>query len=204
MQTVYVFIENNNIIIAGGIVRDTGYLKLRPIQKMSDDFEVIEQLGKEGAQGVVYLVEFPNGLRAAMKAFKKTKSPARIQAEADFQSRAAEAGIAPEVMHVDLDKKRIFMEPMSSRVVDVIKKGNARLSADLNHIMTTLDRIGILHNDGNALNLMLDSEDQLNVIDFGLAKEITDKVRKKWKGEPNVKVTLYMMKKGLRKYKINV
>ena len=191
-------------LIFFNIIRDTGYLKLQSIQKMSDDFEVIKKLGQDGAQGVVYLVEFNNGLRAAMKQFKSTKSPARIQIEADFQQRAALAGIAPEVMHVDLTKKRIFMEPMSSRVVDVIKKGNARLSADLNHIMTTLDRIGILHNDGNALNLMLDSEDQLNVIDFGLAKEITDKVRKKWKGEPNVKVTLYMMKKGLRKYKINV
>ena len=169
-----------------------------------EDFIVLRQLGQDGAQGVVSLIEFPNGLRAAMKQFKPTKSPARIQVEADFQQRAALAGIAPEVMHVDLNKKRIFMEPMSSRVVDVVKKGSARLSADLNHIMTTLDRIGILHNDGNALNLMLDREDQLKVIDFGLAKDITDKVRKKWQGEPNVKVTLYMMKKGLRKYLINV
>lgn len=169
-----------------------------------EDFTVLRQLGQDGAQGVVSLIEFPNGLRAAMKQFKSTKSSARIEAEADFQQRAALAGIAPEVMHVDLNKKRIFMEPMSSRIIDVVKKGNGRLSADLNHIMTTLDRIGILHNDGNALNLMLDHEDQLKVIDFGLAKEITDKVRKKWKGEPNMKVTLFMMKKGLRKYQINV
>jgi len=182
--------------------RDTGYLKPQSIQKMSDDFEVIEQLGKEGAQGVVYLVEFPNGLRAAMKAFKKTKSPARIQAEADFQSRAAEAGIAPEVMHVDLDKKRIFMEVMQSRIVDVLKQGTDYFSQDLLHIMRTLDDIDILHNDGNALNLMLNDRDQLQIIDFGLSKEITPKVRKKWQGEPNIRVTLHMLRKGLLKYKI--
>jgi len=175
-----------------------------PKQMSSEDFEVLNQLGQDGAQGVVSLIEFPNGLRAAMKQFKSTKSSARIQAEADFQQRAAEAGIAPEVMHVDLDKKRIFMEPMDVRIVDVLKRGHAQFARDLNHIMRTLDDIGILHNDGNALNLMLDSNDCLKIIDFGLAKEISDKVRKKWQGEPNVKVTLHMMRKGLRKYKINV
>jgi tRNA A-37 threonylcarbamoyl transferase component Bud32 len=170
----------------------------------SDDFKVLKRLGQDGAQGVVSLVEFPNGLQAAMKQFKKNKSSARIQAEADFQQRAAEADIAPEVMHVDLDKKRIFMEPMNVRIVDVVKNGNQRLSKDLTHIMETLDSIGILHNDGNALNLMLDHEDHLKIIDFGLAKEINEKVRKKWQGEPNIKVTLHMLRKGLRKYKINV
>ena len=169
-----------------------------------EEFTVIRQLGQNGAQGVVSLVEFPNGLRAAMKQFKSTKSTAKIESEADFQQRAYTAGIAPEVMHVDLNNRRIFMEPMAARIVDVVQRSSPRLKDDLNHIMTTLDRIGILHNDGNALNLMLDHNDQLKVIDFGLAKEITDKVRRKWQGEPNVKVTLHMMKKGLRKYKIIV
>ena len=75
---------------------------------MSDDFDIIKQLGQDGAQGVVSLVEFPNGLRCAMKQFKTTKSPARIEAEANFQTQAADAGISPEVMHVDLENKRIF------------------------------------------------------------------------------------------------
>ena len=175
------------------------------MQQMADeDFEVLKRLGQDGAQGVVSLVEFPNGLRAAMKQFKKSKSAARIQAEADFQARAAEAGIAPEVMHVDLDNKRIFMEPMQARVVDVLQHGAEHFRQDLMHIMRTLDDIGVLHNDGNALNLMLNGQDELQIIDFGLSKEITPKVRKKWQGEPNIRVTLHMLRKGLRKYKINV
>lgn len=169
-----------------------------------EDFKVLKQLGQDGAQGVVSLVEFPNGLRAAMKQFKRTKSEARIKAEADFQARAADAGIAPEVMHVDLENKRIFMEPMRTRVVDVLKHGTEHFRQDLLHIMRTLDDINILHNDGNALNLMLNDRDQLQIIDFGLSKEITPKVRKKWQGEPNIRVTLHMLRKGLRKYKINV
>ena len=171
---------------------------------MSDDFEVLRQLGQDGAQGIVSLVEFPNGLRAAMKQFKSTKSSARIRAEADFQQRAAEAGIAPDVMHVDVVKKRIFMEPMSRRIVDVVKGSHPKFRDDLLHIMQTLDDIGILHNDGNALNLMLDFNDELRILDFGLSKEINDKVRKKWEGEPNIRVTLHMLRKGLRKYGIHV
>ena len=170
----------------------------------TDDFEVLKQMGQDGAQGVVSLVEFPNGLRAAMTQFKASKSSTMIQKEADFQTRAADAGIAPEVMFVDLEKKRIFMEPMESRVVDVLKSGHLQFTKDLHYIMNTMDRIGILHNDGNALNLMLDTDDNLKIIDFGLAKEINDKVRKKWQGEPNIKVTLHMLRKGLRKYKIDV
>ncbi len=172
--------------------------------KMSDDFEVIKQLGKDGAQGVVYLVEFPNMLRAAMKQFKSTKSPARIQVEADFQSAAADAGIAPEVMHVDLDRKRIFMEVMQCRLVDVLKTSNRRFEEDLRHIMKTLDEIDILHNDGNALNLLLNSRDELQIIDFGLSKKIDRKLRKKWGDDPNKEVTLFMMRKELKKYNIHI
>ena len=169
-----------------------------------DEFEVIKQLGKDGAQGVVYLVEFPNGLRAAMKQFKKTKSSARIQAEADLQKKASDAGISPEVMHVDLENKRIFMEPMQCRLVDVLKRTSPHFEDDLIRIMKTLDDIGILHNDGNALNLMLDHDDQLKIIDFGLAKKIDSKVRKKWGEYPNKEVTLFMMRKELRKYNIHI
>lgn len=169
-----------------------------------DDFEIIKQLGKDGAQGVVSLVEFPSGLRAAMKQFKKTKSSARIQIEADFQSAAFDAGIAPEVMHVDLKNKRIFMEPMQCRVVDVLERSNKRFEEDLRHIMKTLDEIDILHNDGNALNLLLNDRDELKIIDFGLSKKIDKKLRKKWGDYPNNEVTLFMMRKELKKYNIHI
>jgi tRNA A-37 threonylcarbamoyl transferase component Bud32 len=170
-----------------------------------DDFEILRQLREDGAQGVVSLVEFPNGLRAAMKQFKASKSSARIQIEADFQARAAVENIAPDVMHIDLEKKRIFSEVLPARVIDVVTPQDSRqLSRDLHHVMDTLDRVGILHNDGNVRNLMIDDDDRLYIIDFGLAKEITPAVRKKWKGAPNINVTLRMLRNGLKKYKLNV
>ena len=169
-----------------------------------DDFKVIQQLGQDGAQGVVYLVEFPNGLMSAMKQFKKTKSTARIQAEADFQQRAAKAGISPDVMHVDLEKKRIFMTPMRERAVDVVKGSSPLFTKDLHDIMHTLDNIGILHNDANVLNLMINNDGRLQIVDFGLAKEINRNMLKKYNGEPNICVTLHMFRRRLRKYNIHV
>lgn len=171
---------------------------------MVDDFEILQQLGQDGAQGIVYMVEFPNGLRSAMKQFKPSKSKNAIRKEAEFQTTAAEAGIAPAVMHVDVANRRIFMEPMASRVVDILERGTPRFKQDVEHIMHVLDDINILHNDGNALNLMLNEQDELRIIDFGLAKKITAAVRKKWQGQPNIKVTLFMLKKGLAKYKIKI
>tara|TARA_B110000977_G_scaffold125010_1_gene160056 strand:+ start:675 stop:1190 length:516 start_codon:yes stop_codon:yes gene_type:complete len=169
-----------------------------------EDFTIMNQLGEDGKDGVVSLVKFPNGLKAAMKQYKKTKSTKMIQKEVDFQRQAAEAGIAPEIMHVDLPNRRIFMEAMSARVVDELDESDERFERELSEIMLKLDEIGILHNDGNPLNLMLDDEDNLKIIDFGLSKKITPAVRKKWDNAPNVKVTLRLLKRGLKKYGIHV
>ena len=68
-----------------------GHTNMEDLKDM-EDLKVIQQLGEDGAQGVVSLVEFPNGLRSAMKQFKKNKSTTRIQQEAKFQQAAADAG----------------------------------------------------------------------------------------------------------------
>ena len=51
---------------------------------------------------------------------------------------------------------------------------------------------------------MLNDRDELRIIDFGLAKKIDKKLRKKWNDHPNIEVTMHMLIKGLRKYKINI
>jgi predicted Ser/Thr protein kinase len=178
------------------------YLVIESLPSM-EDFTIINQLGEDGKDGVVSLVRFPNSLEAAMKQYKKTKSTKMIQKEVDFQRQAAEAGIAPEIMHVDLPNRRIFMEKMAARVVDELSETDERFERELSEIMFKLDEIGILHNDGNPLNLMFDAEDNLKIIDFGLSNKITKAVRKKW-GTPNVKVTLRLLKRGLKKYGIHV
>jgi len=169
-----------------------------------EDFTVMNQLGEDGKDGIVSLVKFPNGLRCACKQYKRTKSTKMIQKEVDFQRQAAEAGIAPEIMHVDLPNRRIFMEIMAARVVDELSESDERFEQELLTIMDKLDSIGILHNDGNALNLMFDNDDNLKIIDFGLSKKITPAIRRKWDNAPNTKVTYHMLKKGLKKYGIHI
>ena len=41
-----------------------------------------------------------------------------------------------------------------------------------------LDSLGILHNDGNALNLMVDEDGKVFYIDFGFSKRIDKKLLK--------------------------
>jgi tRNA A-37 threonylcarbamoyl transferase component Bud32 len=167
-----------------------------------DDFTILKKLGEDGKDGVVSLVEFPNGLQAAMKQYKPKKSTKMIQKEVGFQRLAFEAGISPEIMHVDLPNRRIFMEVMSARVVDELDESDENFERELLSIMEKLDEIGILHNDGNALNLMFDDDDNLKILDFGLSKKITSTIRRKWDNAPNMKVTYFMLKKGLKKYNI--
>jgi tRNA A-37 threonylcarbamoyl transferase component Bud32 len=127
-----------------------------------------------------------------------------IQKEVSFQQQAAEAGISPQIMHVDLQKRRLFMEVMNARVVDELDESDERFERELLAIMETLDEIHILHNDGNPLNLMFDASDNLKILDFGLSKKITPAVRRKWGSSPNLKITHFMLKKGLKKYGIIV
>ena len=61
-------------------------------------------VGKDGTVSVVKVGETV----CVLKQFKKTKSAKRIQKEAEFQGKACELGVAPQVFHVDLDNKQIL------------------------------------------------------------------------------------------------
>ena len=70
--------------------------------------------------------------------------------------------------------------------------------------MKKLDSIGILHNDGNCLNVMCqveNGENRIYIIDYGLAKQIDSKILRKTK-TPNLKYTLEMMKRSFRHHGI--
>jgi hypothetical protein len=63
-----------------------------------------------------------------------------------------------------------------------------------------LDAAGVLQNDGNPLNLMLDGNGRLYIIDYGFAKKITQKIIKKRGPQPNVDLTLWHFCRQLRHY----
>ena len=160
-------------------------------------------LGKPGKDGVTYKVDY-KGLRLAVKQFKPKKAFSSISKEANLQERAAETGAAPKVYHVSRTHKYIVMDRMAKRIVDVYGKGDTlsdKHQMELVDCFLKLDDADILHNDGNALNLMVDYDDRAIVIDFGLSNSpIKKKHRKKYTGSPNGAIVVYMMLISLKRY----
>ena len=89
------------------------------------------------------------------------------------------------------------MDKMAGLLKDKYTRGDT-LSQDhrdqITDLMKRLDSISILHNDGNALNLMLDDSGRVQLIDYGLSTES--------KGKSNLDYTLWNLKRSLRHYGI--
>ena len=170
-----------------------------------------EQLGIDGKEGRVFQtrtkkrfrdtvlnhpISVPRGTLLAVKQFRKTKSPNRILREAVFQQRAASVGVAPLVVGVHTKEKYIAMEKCDARVIDVYS--HQTLPSDLQKmicaLMQRLDDEQILHNDGNALNLML-IHNRPVLIDYGFSKDLK-------RGKSNINITLWMLNRSLSKYGI--
>lgn len=165
----------------------------------------LEDLGS-GKEGVVSLVQW-RGKQCVCKQFKRTKSENKIKQEADLQMKAAEHHLAPKVLFVDLKKKQILMEFVPFSLVELCRETqHGELTDDqrlqLQTIMDKLDSIGILHNDGNALNLRVDYDGIVYLLDYGMSKKITPKIKSKWGQSPNTALTLFMMKRSLRHHSI--
>lgn len=182
-------------------------------------FETDEQLGNDGKEGVTYagivskryrkdvmgiVVSLSRGEPIAVKTFKSTKSGARIRREASFQQRCAKVDVSPTVYAVDTTKKYIAMEQLESQPVKTYAGTSLpdTLQYQLCALMHRMDTIGVLHNDMNAHNIMLNRSGRPYVIDFGLSKEIRAKERKKFGDNPNISVTLWGLVRGFKRYKV--
>ena len=141
-----------------------------------------EQLGNTGKEGVTYLVKNENGDEYAMKTFKKTKSSARLQNEANLQIKSSEYEISPKIIEVNVEEKYIVMEKLDRHLFDVMKKQNGNLTKlqqqQIIKIYKNLDKAGVFHGDSNILNYMY-KERKLFMIDFGMSKYIDDNLIKK-------------------------
>jgi len=167
---------------------------------MSIHYEIIKENIAQGKEGCVSVV-IANGIACVLKQFKQTKSSARIQREVDFQIQACTEGVAPQVYHVDLDKKQIFMQGLDSLLLDVAKKREpphlTKYEMDgIENMMVKLDNIGLLHNDGNCRNVML-HQGRLYLIDYGFSKRISKATLRKTNA-PNIDYTFKMMKRSFK------
>ena len=154
-----------------------------------DKYTRVKQIGNEGKEGVTYLVKTSDNQKFAMKTFRKSKSSAKIKQEADLQHKASLFGIAPKVIEIDTVSKYIVMEKLDTHLVDIMKTQNGDLSEeqqkDIIFIFNKLDEACVFQGDSNILNYMYKSK-KLYIIDFGMAKLIDEKLKKKLKTDkPN-------------------
>ena len=77
------------------------------------------------------------------------------------------------------------------------------MQAQLYALCMRLDKAGVVQNDGNPLNLMLDDSNRLYIIDYGFSKKITPAVVKKRGSQPNINLTLWHFVSQLRHYRID-
>lgn len=183
--------------------------------------ESTTQLGSDGKEGITYMASSPKTFResvldvdvnvrknenVAVKTFKTKKSPKKILTEATLQQKCAAVGVSPLVYGVNLEEKYIVMKALDSLPVKTWAK--KALPDDLQYmicaLMSRLDSVEVLHNDGNALNVMLDESGRPYMIDLGLAKKINRKVIRKYGARPNVAVTLWGLARGFKRYKVSV
>lgn len=157
-----------------------------------DKYTRIRQLGNKGKEGVTYLVVDNKNKEFAMKTFKKSKSSNTLKNEYMLQKKASMFGIAPRVVEYDTISKYIVMEKMDVHLIDIIKKQKGCVTKQQQEqiikIFKMLDEAKVFHADSNILNYMLKGK-KIYIIDFGFAKEITDKLCKKLGTDsPNLKL----------------
>lgn len=141
----------------------------------------------EGKDGLVVFMRSRSGKRLAVKVFKNPKkSLARFRAEVEFQSKAAELGVAPKIRKTGRDSTgRLFivMEALDEALDSVMERACSGDRAaqklmktaepQLIKIMKVLDSAGILHNDSKSNNFMFGKGGKLYAIDFGMSKKIS-------------------------------
>ena len=173
-------------------------LKSMTRKKIEDSFKISGKKGKEGTT-------FRAG-QYAVKLFKTTKSDKKISEEAEKQSMAAAFGVSPAVHYVSTTQNFIVMDALKETIVEKGKREEwTRLpevyAAQLYALCKRLDAAGVVQNDGNPLNLMLDGNGRMYIIDYGFAKKITAAVKKKRGSQPNVNLTLWHFARQLRHYR---
>ena len=103
--------------------------------------------------------------------------------QARMQQLASEYGVTPPVDAVYCGGKKdvsfMVMPVLAHRLIDVYKKGSTlseKHQKQLWNLYKILDtKVGIIHNDMNCLNIMIDDKDNLKLIDFDRSKVIEKK-----------------------------
>lgn len=157
------------------------------IGQIVSHYRILEPLG-EGGMGVVYLAEDTHlGRRVAIKFLNAERHGHQYRARFLREARAASALSHPNIAIVyDYGETAeghpfIVMELVTGQTLSELLKGGAlapeRAAAILTEVAEALaaaHRIGIVHRDIKPSNIAINTQEQVKVLDFGLAKQIGD------------------------------
>jgi serine/threonine protein kinase len=162
------------------------------IKKTTDGkYTILKQLGKTGKEGTTFLVVDKKGCEYAMKVFPKQKSINTLLKEVEHQREAARHGIAPEIKEINQEGKYIVMEKLDKNLFDIVKKNNGEIPDTIQrkiaNVIKQMDETGVFHGDPNPANFMMKGT-SMYMIDYGFARDIDDKLMKKYETKtPNKK-----------------
>jgi tRNA A-37 threonylcarbamoyl transferase component Bud32 len=145
-----------------------------------NNWVILKQLGKSGKEGTTFEVEHSDTkVRAAMKQFKDKKSTKTFEKEVEMQKMAQP--LSPIIYDQCIDPPRLVMEKMSMTLPELIIKQGNKLSDEqqlsLIKLCEEMNKTGVMHNDPNPLNIMVDDKGNFRFIDFGMSKPLS-KIKK--------------------------
>lgn len=174
--------------------------------------------GKRGKDGTTFIVTY-NKKEYAIKMFEEDFHSGIIQKEAYLQEKAAAKEITPNIFAVNTTEKYIIMGALQQTITSYKtnmesyqkRRRNSTITCylmsdkhqqQLIDLCLKLDEVGVLHNDSNPLNIMMDKEDNLKIIDFGFSTLIDEKMIEKRGPHPNINLSLWAFEREMGKYNI--
>ena len=178
--------------------------RLKYSLKTFDGMKVVSIIGKTGRDGQVFKVLRGKKPMVA-KVFRKNKNKEEIRREFYFLKKGYELGISPRVYGYNINENNyILMDELSGGTLyEEIETSGGKLSVrnqnKIIKILETLDGAEIFHGDISPLNFMKNSEGDIFIIDYGMAKAMNSKFIKKYGKNPNIKLGLSFFVLKIRK-----
>jgi serine/threonine protein kinase len=154
------------------------------IDRIVSHYKILEELGK-GGMGAVYLAEDTNlGRRVAVKFADQSRDDQEFRARFQREARLAASLNHPNIATIydfgETEDGRLFLvmelvqgRKLSERLRDESLSLERRLEiiADIASAIGEAHRRGVIHRDIKPSNILINEDDEVKILDFGLAKE---------------------------------
>ena len=188
----------------------------------------LTQSGRQGKEGLTVVMTASNGKRYAIKTFNAKKSLKRVAKEAELQNRVYNGGkVTAQVYAFGKSSVNgrpfIIMDAFNDTLEDWVKKRqkikdrkrevfvlSEKMQKSILNAYKTMDKLDILHNDPKLDNLMVGSDGNVYIIDFGMSKFLTPSIRKakakkgaSYGNNPNMRYGMLRLFQNICQYSIS-